>query len=93
MICCASPDKAFKKKKKILPPRGERRLNCRDTTLPQSPPRRQRRCGVKRSFHIVRLYIKSQAAERKRGAFVLKIMSMVYDKSVNSSEIITSELN
>lgn len=66
-ICCASPDKVLKKN---CPPRGERRLNCRDTTLPQSPPRQQRRCGVKRSFHIVRLYIKSRAAEREREAFV-----------------------
>lgn len=79
--------------RKIFPPRGEGRLNCRDTRLAQNPPRRQRRCGVKRSFHIVGLYIKSHAAEWERGVFVWEIMSIVYDKSVNSLEIIASELS
>lgn len=31
--------------------------------------------------------------ERERGAFVFKIMSMVYDKNVNSLEIIAFELD
>lgn len=81
------------KKKKISPPRGERRLNCCDTAVARNLPRRQWQCSVKRSFHIVALYIKSHAAVRESGAFVFKIMSLVYDKNVNSLEIIAFELD
>lgn len=82
-----------RKKKRDSNPGGERRLNCCDTAAAQNLPRRRWQCGVKRSFHIVALYIKSQAAPRGRGAFVFKIMSMVYDKNVNSLEIIAFELD
>lgn len=79
--------------KKRSPPRGEKRLNCCDTALAQNLPRRQWQCCVKRSFHIVTPYIKSDAAVRESGAIVFKIMSMVYDKHVNSLEIIAFELD
>lgn len=91
VIYFASPDKVLKK---ISPPRGKGRLNCRDTTLAQKS---SQMATVMRCEKIVSYcrtaYQITCCREGERGGFFQKIMSMVYDKSVNSSEIIASELN
>lgn len=84
-------------KKKISPPRGERRLNCCDTALAQNLPRRQWRRKCEKGDAIPRRPdIKSCAAVGgwgwgERRVCSQKIMSKVYDEHVNSSEIIAFE--